>query len=99
MAMPLAQLVDVLPRAGWWVLIVGGLLAPALGLMISSSLRGFDDRRGAWVGGFYLIALPLAGMVFLTGTENPLAVCSFLLLLPIGGLLGVILLVGPVRGQ
>jgi hypothetical protein len=91
--MPLAQLVDALPALNWRLVSAVGLLSPVVGLALSTAIYGFNSRRAWWTAAFYALSLPLAGVVMLTQTENPLAVCSFLLLLPIGVLLSLFLLV------
>lgn len=94
---PLAQLVDLLPQSGWNALLAAGMLAPIVGLLISFAINNSSRWKRTAVGIFYLISLPLAGVMFLAQTENPMAVCSFLLLLPVGMLLGVAVLTVPLR--
>jgi hypothetical protein len=89
---PLAQLVDLLPQWGWNALLAGGMLAPIVGLIISFAAKTSARWKRTAVGVFYLISLPLAGLMFLTQTENPMTVCSFLFLLPVGMILGLVVL-------
>jgi hypothetical protein len=41
---------------------------------------------------FYAFSLPLAGLVFLARTQNALSVCSFIILMPVGMVLGLVVL-------
>jgi hypothetical protein len=89
---PLAQLVDVLPRWGWDALLAAGMLAPLVGLIISIAL-GYPARwKKTAVGLFYVISLPMFGLLLWSQTESPPLVCFFLLLLPGGALLGLFVL-------
>src|SRR5687767_673861 len=87
---PLAQLVDVLPNWGWGVLFAGGMLGPLVGLMRSRTITTWKLLA---VAVFYLLSLPLAGLVFLAQTENAAGVCSFILLMPVGMILGLVVLI------
>jgi hypothetical protein len=95
---PLAQLVDLLPSWGWNALLAGGLLAPLVGLLVSLAAKTSARWKRTAVGMFYLVSLPLAGLVFLARTEAPRFLCSFLILLPVGIVLGLAVLVAP-RGR
>jgi hypothetical protein len=90
--LPLAQLVDALPSWEWYALLVGGMLAPVVGLLIAHAGKTATQWKRTAVGLFYLISLPLLGLVVTTQTENPWLVCSFLLLLPVGIILGLVVL-------
>jgi hypothetical protein len=89
---PLAQLVDLLPRWGWNALYECGMLAPIVGLVISWAVKSCSRWKRSAVGVFYVISAPLAGLMFLDRTENPVWVCSFLLMLPVGMMLGLVVL-------
>ena len=89
MNLQLAQLVDALPDLNWTLVAAIGPLAPLAGLLLSVALYGFRRRRSLCVSAFYAAALPLALLVIVGQTENPLVVCSFLILLPVGILLGI----------
>ena len=94
-ALPLAQLVDLLPNWGWSALLAGGMLAPIVALLISVAARTTSRWKRRAVGVFYLVSLPLAWLTvsFRTDTtDNPQVVCSFLLLLPVGIILGIVVL-------
>jgi hypothetical protein len=93
-AYPLAQLVDLLPNWAWYALFAGGMLAPLVGLMASLGMRTLASWKRTAVGTFYVVSLPLAGWVFLGGTENPAGVCSFILLMPVGMIVGLVVLPG-----
>lgn len=89
----LAQLVDLLPSSGWNVLFAAGMLAPFVGLLISLATRSVTAWKRVAVVVFYVLSLPLGGIVFLAQTENPAAVCPFIILMPVGVILGFALLV------
>lgn len=89
---PLAQLVDLLPSWAWYALFAAGMLAPLAGLVISLSARTMTPWKRSATSIFYLFALPLAGWVLFDRTENPLGVCSFIILMPVGMILGLALL-------
>src|SRR4051794_30220944 len=89
---PLAQLVDALETWQWNALFVGGMLAPLVGLIISLLTKSMTTWKRTAVVIFYVLSLPLAGLVFLAHTENPAGVCSLIILMPIGMILGLAVL-------
>lgn len=90
-----AQLADALSEEAWYVIIAIGLLAPAVGLLISVLVIGPRKRRIACVGIFYVFVLPLAALVIIAGAGNLLGACTFLIMLPIGLIVGVLVVVLP----
>jgi hypothetical protein len=90
--LPLAQLVDALPTWGWYALFAGGMLAPFVGLMIALATKTITSRKRTAVLTFYALSFPLGGMV-LEGTQSPAAVCPFIILMPVGIILGLAVLV------
>ena len=92
MPFPLAQHADLLPKQIWWLLIFIGLLSPIAGLLGSAVKYGFSRHRVWPVVGYYFLSLPMGAVVLVTSAENLMSVCSLLLLLPLGVLLGVGLL-------
>jgi hypothetical protein len=89
---PLAQLEDLLPTWCWNLLFAAGLLAPLLGLMSSLVTKTMVLWKRIAVVVFYAVSLPLAVLVFLAQTNAAVHVCSFIILMPVGMLLGLAVL-------
>jgi|SRR5688572_10525111 hypothetical protein len=89
---PLAQFEDLLPTWCWNLLFAAGLLAPLLGLMSSLMTKTMVLWKRIAVVVFYAVSLPLAALVFLAQTNAAVHVCSFIILMPVGLLLGLAVL-------
>jgi hypothetical protein len=90
----LAQLTDIFDRSTWNLIIAAGLSAPIVSLAISNgALKRPIGASGGVVLVYYLVALLLAVPVF-GGTQSPGLVCAFFVLMPVGVLIGGIVLLG-----
>lgn len=74
-------------------MFAAGMLAPLVGLMISLAARTAAPWKWTAVLAFYAPSLPLAALVLTGRTGNPVYVCSFIVMMPVGMILGLILLV------
>src|SRR6185503_13985839 len=95
--MVLAQLVDVLPDWAWTLLNYGGLAAPISGVVLRALLYRAPPvhPRGAITILFYAVTLP-EFFLLKHGTESLALVCSYLMFMPFGFMLGL-LCVFPLR--
>jgi hypothetical protein len=91
--LPLAQVADILSERGWMVVLVAGLSMPLIGFAASSILGGVHRLKGKVVTVFYAVMLPLGFLNFSGQSESAAIACPFLILLPVGVLLGMLLLV------
>ena len=87
----LAQLVDLLPRWSWNAIFALGMLAPFAGYLICLAMRRLVPWKSAAVILFYAFSVPLGLRVVRAGAENTLMVAAFLLLKPVGIILGIAL--------
>jgi uncharacterized membrane protein YqgA involved in biofilm formation len=94
--MLLAQLVDLIPSWAWDFLLFGGMAAPVIGPILKLVIhRVFPKRTHVILTAiFYATSLPICVLV-LNGTENPKIVCSFLLLMPVGLIIGFFAILSP----
>jgi hypothetical protein len=86
-------LVDLLPNWGWNALFATGMLAPLVGVLISLATRTAVSWKWTAVLAFYAFSLPLAALVVTGRTNNPAYVCSFIVMMPVGMVLGLVVLV------
>src|SRR4051812_26418477 len=94
LAPPLAQLVDALPGWAWNALLIAGMSAPLVGLLIAAAAKSTTPAKRTTVSVFYLLAGPLAFLLFCPPrSENLLIACPFLILQPVGIILGLIVVV------
>jgi hypothetical protein len=94
----LAQLGDLFPTWLWYLLLYGGMAAPAAGLILSAILfpraRARVNSSPIWF--FYLIAAPLCYLV-ISDTNFASLTCAFFALMPAGFILGLIALIPPAK--
>lgn len=97
MTVTLAQLMDIMSDSAWNVVIFGGLAAPAVGTILSRLVwRRPITWRWSLLFVFYLFALPMALFVFGPGVNvSEIFACSYLALMPVGFILGIIMLFPP----
>jgi hypothetical protein len=89
----LAQLVDLLPNWDWTLIGIIALAMPMLGFFLSSVFHGFSGRRSVVTTVFYAAALPMYGLVLIAKTENLTGVCGFFVMIPVGILIGLMMLI------
>lgn len=99
MTSPLAQLADLFPQWVWNALVIAGLGAPGIALVIRRFV--FHGQSVGWrevVIGYYVFALPLAGIVF-GGSDSAGVVCPFFVFMPVGMLIGLFVLMSAPAGR
>ena len=88
----LAQIADTFSPGFWTGLLVVGLALPAAAALVSLFRRALYGWKVLSVIVFYALAIPLGTATFGARTEKPELVIPFLLLLPAGVLLGLVVL-------
>jgi hypothetical protein len=95
----LGQLSDLMSNEAWTVVYAIGLASPLIGQIVAWCRFGDAANRRLWfVGGFYAMALSFGSLAY-SGTEQPVIVCTFLILLPVGFVLGVLVATVPIRTE
>jgi hypothetical protein len=81
-----------------FAIVAIGMAAPLIGLAIARSIRRQLGGRGTVVAVYYFFALLLAAPV-LRGSESAALVCSFFLLMPVGVVIGVLVILPPMKNS